>query len=98
MTASEALSENFRKHVAAQSSDWSMPNSFPTPPIDLNDDTIKEPISMSGLLDRLGEQKADFLNGIQQAIRAYIANQGRRVCMFLYRQTVEGIAILVRTS
>ena len=36
---------------------------------------------MSGLLDRLGEQKDDFLNGIQQAIHAYITNQGRRVCM-----------------
>ena len=36
---------------------------------------------MSSLLDRLGERKLDFLDGIQQATHAHIANQGRRVCM-----------------
>lgn len=36
---------------------------------------------MSGLLDRLGERKPDFLNSIQREIHAHIANQGRRACM-----------------
>ena len=36
---------------------------------------------MSGLLDRLGERKPDFLNDIQLKIHAHIANEGRRVCM-----------------
>lgn len=80
MTGSEAFSENFRELMAAQSSDRSMPNSFPTPPIELND-TTKEPIPMSKLLERLGERKLEFLNGTQQTIHAYIADQDRRVCM-----------------
>ena len=36
---------------------------------------------MSSLLDRLGKHKPDFLDKIQNAIHAYIARQGRRVCM-----------------
>jgi hypothetical protein len=58
-----------------------MPDGIPTRRIDFNDNTTKEPISMSGLLDRLGERKPDFLNGIQHAIHVHIAKQGRRVCM-----------------
>lgn len=47
----------------------------------LEDDTTMDPISMSELLDRLGERKPQFLNGVQQAIESSIANQSRRVCM-----------------
>ena len=57
--------------------DRSMPNNFPNPPID---DAAEEPISVSELLDRLGERKPDFLNGVQQAVSDYIARQGRRAC------------------
>lgn len=58
-----------------------MANSFASPPMHLEDDTAIDPISMSELLDRLGEQKPQFLNGCQQAIEDSIANQSRRVCM-----------------
>ncbi len=42
---------------------------------------ITESIPMSSLLDRLGQQKPDFLRKIQYAIHTYVASQGRRVCM-----------------
>lgn len=58
-----------------------MANSFASPPMHLEDDTTMDPISMSELLDRLGERKPQFLNGVQQAIEFSIANQSRRVCM-----------------
>ena len=76
--------------MAAQTSSGSMSDTIPTPRIDLSNDTIKEPISMSGLLDRLGERKPDFLNGIQQAVHAHIANQGRRVCMSIVETNGHG--------
>ena len=63
--------ENFWELLAAQTNDRSMATSNPT----------TEPISISNLLDRLGEQKPDFLNRIQHAIHTYVASQGRRVCM-----------------
>ncbi|MCJ1228947.1 hypothetical protein MMC12_005611 [Toensbergia leucococca] len=46
-----------------------------------NNGTVTESVSMSGLLDRLGERKPDFLDGIQYSIHSYIASQGRRICM-----------------
>ena len=58
-----------------------MADGFATPPIDLNEAATQNAISMSELLDRLGERKPAFLNGIQQAVQAHIAKQGRRVCM-----------------
>ena len=63
--------ENFWELMAAQTDDRSMATSSP----------ITEPISICSLLDRLGEQKPDFLDRIQHAIHTYVASQGRRVCM-----------------
>ena len=63
--------ENFWELMAAQTEDGSMATSSP----------ITEPISICSLLDRLGEQKPDFLDRIQHAIHTYVASQGRRVCM-----------------
>lgn len=68
---SRAYSENLRELLAAQTDEKSMATSSP----------ITEPISMSSLLDRLGEHKPDFLDNIQNGIHAYVARQGRRVCM-----------------
>ena len=62
---------NYQELVAAQTDDRSMATRSP----------ITEPISMCSLLDRLGEQKPDFLDRIQHAIHTYVASQGRRVCM-----------------
>ena len=66
-----AYSDNFRELLAAQSDEKSMATINPT----------TEPISLSSLLDRLGEQKPDFLDKIQNAIHTYVSRQGRRVCM-----------------
>ena len=71
MTASEAFSDQFWELLAAQTSDRSVSNNM----------TTAQPMSMSDLLDRLGERKPDFLDGIQGAIHTYVASQGRRTCM-----------------
>lgn len=71
MTSSEALSETFQESLAAQINDRRIANIDPIP----------EPISMSDLFDRLGERKPAFLDDIENAIHAYVARQGRRVCM-----------------
>ena len=68
-----------------------MPDSISIRLIDSNDDTTIESISMSGLLDRLGERKPDFLDGIQRTIHVYIAKQGRRVCMSIVE--TDGLAV-----
>lgn len=60
-----------------------MPNSFLTSPIDLDEDAATSSISLAELLGRLGERKPDFLHGVQQEVHAYIAGQGRRVCLFI---------------
>ena len=58
-----------------------MPNSFSTSPIDLDEDAATSSISLAELLGRLGERTPDFLSGVQQEVHAYIAGQGRRVCL-----------------
>lgn len=69
-----------------------MANSSASPPINLEDGTTMDPLSMSELLDRLGERKPQFLDDVQQAIQDYIANQSRRVCMSIVETDGRGHA------